>query len=81
MSSWWATRRCRTNGAALRKSISRIVARALEVGGTCTGEHGIGIGKRRFMAAEHGLGYELMRRIKGLVDPKGILNPGKIFPD
>jgi D-lactate dehydrogenase (cytochrome) len=57
----------------------RVVSRALELGGTCTGEHGVGIGKRRFMPAEHGSAYELMRQIKGLVDPKGILNPGKIF--
>jgi D-lactate dehydrogenase (cytochrome) len=56
-----------------------IVQRAVELGGTCTGEHGVGIGKRRFMAAEHGKGYEFMRRIKELVDPKGLMNPDKIF--
>jgi D-lactate dehydrogenase (cytochrome) len=57
----------------------RVVTRALEFGGTCTGEHGIGIGKRRFMQAEHGASYALMREIKRLIDPKGLLNPGKIF--
>ena len=57
----------------------RIVSRAVELGGTCTGEHGIGIGKRRFMRREHGAGYDLMRQIKALVDPRNLMNPGKIF--
>ncbi|UCH21594.1 MAG: FAD-binding oxidoreductase [Deltaproteobacteria bacterium] len=56
-----------------------IVMRAVELGGTCTGEHGIGIGKRKFMEVEHGQSYHLMRRIKELVDPKGLMNPDKIF--
>ncbi len=56
-----------------------IVTRAVELGGTCTGEHGIGIGKRKFMLQEHGEGFELMRQIKTLIDPKGLMNPGKIF--
>ena len=51
---------------------------ALELGGTATGEHGVGIGKRRFMAAEHGEGLAVMRQIKALLDPNGILNPGKV---
>jgi len=59
---------------------SRIVMKAIELGGTATGEHGVGIGKRIFMEREHGKSLEWMRRIKGLFDPKGILNPGKIFP-
>jgi D-lactate dehydrogenase (cytochrome) len=58
---------------------NQIVTRAVEVGGTCTGEHGIGIGKRKFMELEHGQSYFLMRQIKDLIDPKGLLNPGKIF--
>lgn len=57
----------------------RIVARAVDLGGTCTGEHGVGIGKRKFMELEHGESYRLMRQIKELIDPKGLLNPGKIF--
>jgi D-lactate dehydrogenase (cytochrome) len=57
----------------------RIVTRAVELGGTCTGEHGVGIGKRKFMYLEHGESFDLMRRIKTLVDPKGLMNPGKIF--
>ncbi|NNL78223.1 MAG: hypothetical protein HKO68_17980, partial [Desulfobacterales bacterium] len=48
-------------------------------GGTCTGEHGVGIGKRKFMQLEHGDSYQLMRSIKDLIDPKGLMNPGKIF--
>jgi D-lactate dehydrogenase (cytochrome) len=59
----------------------RLIEWVLGVGGTCTGEHGVGIGKRQFMPAEHGASLEVMRRIKGLLDPNGILNPGKIFPD
>ncbi len=57
-----------------------IVFKALSLGGTATGEHGVGIGKRRFMEAEHGYSLEWMKRIKSLFDPKGILNPYKIFP-
>ena len=56
-----------------------IVQRAVELGGTCTGEHGVGIGKRKFMQLEHGRSYQLMRRISELVDPKGLMNPDKIF--
>jgi D-lactate dehydrogenase (cytochrome) len=56
-----------------------IVERAIQAGGTCTGEHGVGIGKRKFMALEHGESYQLMKQIKDLVDPKGLMNPGKIF--
>ena len=58
---------------------SRIVKKAVEFGGTCTGEHGVGIGKRKFMELEHGSGFELMKSIKKLVDPKNLMNPGKIF--
>ncbi|MFZ0135388.1 MAG: FAD-binding oxidoreductase [Desulfobacterales bacterium] len=65
--------------AALEEINRLIVTRAVEVGGTCTGEHGVGIGKRKFMPLEHGESYELMRKIKDLVDPKGLMNPDKIF--
>ena len=65
--------------ASLEEINHNIVHRAVEMGGTCTGEHGIGIGKRKFMRLEHGEGYGLMKQIKGLIDPKGLMNPGKIF--
>ena len=65
--------------ASLEAINHNIVHRAVEVGGTCTGEHGIGVGKRQFMQLEHGEGYELMKRIKDLMDPKGLMNPGKMF--
>jgi D-lactate dehydrogenase (cytochrome) len=56
-----------------------IVEKAVQVGGTCTGEHGVGIGKRKFMQLEHGESYQLMRQIKETIDPKWLMNPGKIF--
>ena len=65
--------------ASLEAINHNIVHRAVEVGGTCTGEHGIGVGKRQFMQLEHGEGYELMKQIKDLMDPKGLMNPGKMF--
>ena len=65
--------------ALLEEINHRIVTRSVEMGGTCTGEHGVGIGKRKFMALEHGRSYQLMRRIKDLLDPKGLMNPDKIF--
>ncbi len=58
-----------------------IVMRALELGGTATGEHGVGIGKARYMEREHGEALAVMRSIKAALDPNGILNPGKIFPN
>lgn len=58
-----------------------IVSKALSLGGTATGEHGVGIGKTKFMLTEHGNSLDWMMKIKDLFDPKGILNPGKIFPD
>ena len=58
----------------------RIVARALALGGSCSGEHGVGIGKREFLEAEHGVeAMAVMRAIKATLDPRGIMNPGKMF--
>lgn len=58
-----------------------IVQKAIELGGTCTGEHGVGIGKAAYMAAEHGEALNVMRDVKRLLDPNGILNPGKVLPE
>ena len=69
----------RTEWGKLESINQAIVEKAIQVGGTCTGEHGVGIGKRKFMQMEHGESFELMRQIKNLIDPKGLMNPGKIF--
>ena len=66
--------------AHVQRANQAIVDRALDLQGTSTGEHGVGIGKRRFMEREHGKSLQVMRQIKTLLDPQGILNPGKIFP-
>jgi D-lactate dehydrogenase (cytochrome) len=58
---------------------AELVEDALAVGGTCTGEHGVGLGKIGYLEREHGDLLPLMRGIKQLLDPNGILNPGKIF--
>ncbi|WP_018465079.1 FAD-binding oxidoreductase [Calidithermus timidus] len=57
---------------------ARLVEKALELGGTCTGEHGVGLRKKKFLAREHGAALEWMRQLKGLFDPQNILNPGKV---
>ncbi|GAA4343169.1 FAD-linked oxidase C-terminal domain-containing protein [Variovorax defluvii] len=57
-----------------------LVARALALGGTCTGEHGVGLHKMGFLVDETGAGaIDMMRTIKRALDPKNIMNPGKIF--
>jgi D-lactate dehydrogenase (cytochrome) len=67
--------------AAAEHLTERLVARALAMGGTCTGEHGVGIGKRRFLEAEHGReALDVMRAIKQALDPHDLMNPGKVLP-
>jgi D-lactate dehydrogenase (cytochrome) len=64
---------------AANQAKDEIVAFVLSVGGTASGEHGIGLGSRKYVQREHGLALEYMKGIKQLFDPKGILNPGKIW--
>jgi D-lactate dehydrogenase (cytochrome) len=65
---------------AAKGFLERLAARALAMDGTCTGEHGVGQGKRQYLEAEHGAGVAVMRSIKATLDPLNILNPGKIVP-
>ena len=68
--------------ARAKEAHSRIIERAIEVGGTATGEHGIGQGKRGYLVAEHGEeAVEAMRAVKRVLDPTDTLNPGKLFPE
>jgi D-lactate dehydrogenase (cytochrome) len=68
--------------AALREFVDRMVRHAQAAGGTCTGEHGVGIGKREYLAGQTGAAaVEAMRAVKRALDPQGILNPGKVLPD
>ncbi len=59
----------------------RLVERALKFGGTCSGEHGVGVGKLKYLAAEHGDALNVMRAIKRAIDPDNLMNPGKLIPD
>ncbi len=56
----------------------RLVERALAMEGTCTGEHGVGQGKMKYLAAEHGAALGVMQSIKRAMDPQDLMNPGKI---
>ncbi|HEX4505538.1 MAG TPA: FAD-linked oxidase C-terminal domain-containing protein [Alphaproteobacteria bacterium] len=65
--------------AEVERLNDRLVNRAIAMGGTCTGEHGIGSYKMRFLDAEHGKALELMKLLKRSIDPQNIMNPGKMF--
>ena len=68
--------------ATVRVVHERLVHRALAMGGTCTGEHGIGYGKLPYLMEERGEAFvAVMRAIKHALDPRGILNPGKVIPE
>ncbi|MFN6925346.1 MAG: FAD-binding oxidoreductase [Tabrizicola sp.] len=71
----------RAEEVATAKALAgRMAERALRLGGTITGEHGVGFGKRPYMAAEHGAAWEVMGALKGALDPLGLMNPGKLVP-
>ena len=65
--------------AEAKKINARLVHRALEMGGTCTGEHGVGFGKMDYLPEEHGDALEVMKTIKRALDPDNRMNPGKMF--
>ncbi|MDJ0614696.1 MAG: FAD-linked oxidase C-terminal domain-containing protein [Rhizobiaceae bacterium] len=64
--------------ARAEEFIERLNLRAIAMEGTCTGEHGIGQGKRRFVRLEHGAGADVMMSLKKAIDPDNIMNPGKV---
>jgi glycolate oxidase len=65
---------------AVDDAIARMMRIAVDAGGTITGEHGVGLSKRGFLALEQSAELiALQRRLKDLFDPRGLLNPGKIF--
>lgn len=67
--------------ARATKFNENLVEFALSQGGTCTGEHGVGIGKSKYQQKEHGAALQVMKAIKATLDPNNIMNPGKIFID
>ena len=63
----------------VRQAVHRMVKRAIALDGTCTGEHGVGVGKKEYLVEELGEGtVELMRTVKQAIDPLGLFNPGKV---
>ena len=66
--------------AAAKALARRMAERSLRLGGTITGEHGVGLGKRGLMAAEHGAAWAVMGAVKRALDPLDLMNPGKVVP-
>jgi D-lactate dehydrogenase (cytochrome) len=66
--------------AKVKGFMERLTARAIGMEGTCTGEHGVGQGKVKYMTSELGAGVDMMRQIKRALDPLDIMNPGKVLP-
>ncbi|WP_309571594.1 FAD-linked oxidase C-terminal domain-containing protein, partial [Deinococcus sp.] len=69
-----------TTWAVIHGVYDEMITLALDAGGTCSGEHGVGLHKRGYLALEHGDSLHVMRGLKALLDPRGLLNPGKILP-
>jgi D-lactate dehydrogenase (cytochrome) len=67
--------------ATVTRISERLVERALKFGGTCSGEHGVGFGKLKYLSAEHGEALDVMRSIKHALDPHNLMNPGKLIPE
>jgi D-lactate dehydrogenase (cytochrome) len=67
--------------ATVTRISERLVERALKFGGTCSGEHGVGFGKLKYLPAEHGEALSVMRSIKKALDPGNLMNPGKMIPE
>jgi D-lactate dehydrogenase (cytochrome) len=70
---------CSAETSEAERLADRVVKRAIALGGTSTGEHGVGLGKKKYMEAEHGAALNIMRAIKNALDPDNRMNPGKIF--
>jgi D-lactate dehydrogenase (cytochrome) len=67
--------------SAVKAANERLVNRALRLGGTCSGEHGVGTGKLKYLQTEHGDALDVMRAIKRALDPDNLMNPGKLIPE
>jgi D-lactate dehydrogenase (cytochrome) len=68
--------------AEAERLTERLVTRALAMGGTCSGEHGVGLGKMKYLEREHGAeALDVMRAIKAALDPRNLMNPGKLLPE
>lgn len=76
----WDLGRAEAEGEAAEDPFNWPPRRALALRGTCTGEHGIGLGKRQLLQEEVGpVGVETMRQLKVTLDPRGLMNPGKVL--